>query len=636
MPQEKIKTRNTGRYLCNEENYPHKSFRKNLVGMPISFIKHRSGEINPKYLIIRKNTNPIFTTDILQHKISKINQENFHDLRIPLINSFPIRQRSELNNISHFNNIPLLYKIPSNGVNYMTGNERGNINADIPLISFNGDSSFLTRSNPQDLHQRNFWQNSWQHPYITSNKKNRMMDSPKPIILTNYIDTTTNTIADNEFKLDSTMGIVGKNQEEESNNINASPDLKINYFRSDEKNSTKYTHTIVNPENNTLLNDTVETIQAGRTEIPPELTTIIPINYIDTIIDREVENNPALLSSMGTAESNSADGLSKVITTLAVRNKNAKINSHYPETTDIIENLSRSSTNVFKITTSSLKDYIDSTTNPNTETDLNSNKNLELKNIISTNTESYQYAGSIEQIHDATNGDYNVQQPVDSKTFSIIKSTHTLTKEIEGRKNDEAIQDDGNNKLLGKSKSYTDKFLVDPNINKDGETNIEESTTNKNSQNSQLLLNLESNKEFNDFITTDVNIDSWKSLLDREETTNNSPDSKSAYDFDENNTHSIETTTNSWERTLQEQSTIVQYSNDKKSNYLKISNTDIDSVGTRINKLPFCDNTLLLNSIKKVINSFALDANSINTKNISKNIFQAERAYREKSCKFEI
>ncbi|XP_011706881.1 PREDICTED: protein PFC0760c-like [Wasmannia auropunctata] len=310
---------------------------------------------------------------------------------------------------------------------------------------------------------------------------------------------------------------------------------------------------------------------------------------------------------------------------------------------------------------------MESPTNKINKSNVNLNKHLESTSIKSTDIDKAsskfnQYPESVEQISEP---DINYDE---NKSFSSVKNAHNPIKKLINPINDE-IAKTKKNKLLGKSKSHTTKLLLNPN-----DKEIPNSTSSQkflystplykssndedannwkiNQQNQVPTINFNSNisdKEKTTVTSYDPKIDSEKQNRNhlketntniysekkipqkhfKEETTTSSNFKTSNNFTEEKNTEIIGINVSTQPGDIfQEESTTMQYFDDKKSSNLNNKESTTNNLKTFIdssaNRLPFCDNTLLLNSIRKVINDFTLDTRVSKTKDLNENILQTQ------------
>ncbi|KYN23229.1 hypothetical protein ALC57_04373 [Trachymyrmex cornetzi] len=259
--------------------------------------------------------------------------------------------------------------------------------------------------------------------------------------------------------------------------------------------------------------------------------------------------------------------------------------------------------------------------------------------------------------------DYDKNTP-----FNTIKNIHTSIKKLMDPTIDE-ITTTGKRKLLGKSKNHKTKLLLNPNdeeiVNPTSSekflyftplyksNNSDEEANNLKINQQNQVTNIKSNLNTSQEETTTVisydfkpdpkkqdrnylkesnaNIYSKKKIPQEhfEEETTTSSNSNTRDNFEEEikkEIIGIETSIKP-EEIPQEQSTTMQYFNDKKlsnSNNKESTTNNIKTIDSSTNKLPFCDNTLLLNSIRKVINDFTSNTRLTKTKDFDENILQTQ------------
>lgn len=176
--------------------------------------------------------------------------------------------------------------------------------------------------------------------------------------------------------------------------------------------------------------------------------------------------------------------------------------------------------------------------------------------------------------------------------------------------------------------------LIESGINTSREKEIlqgqsEETTTI--SHDSKAIYNFEE-ESMHDLKKLNTNFDPEKEILQeqfKKEITPISSDSNTEYNFEEvteNDLLGIKTV-NLGDEIFREQPEM-QYLDSEETDYLNNKEDTINSLDTIIDsssrRLPFCDNTLLLNSIRKVINDFASNASLAKTKDLDENILQIQ------------
>lgn len=631
--QEKAKKCNTDKYICHckEENFSSSSKKSSAGSSSITGTPERTNhqltepEVNTK-------------SDILQQK-SPI----YH--KSPLLNTyFPIPSYPEKMNIPSG---PILYRIMPNVSPYMVGKERKYINVEIPITSFDSSSNYLIGNNQYPI--------SHQKPCICSPERHQEVESSIATSpSTNYVDAiireTTNDPESNEL-----IGEIGEGQEhpklitEDFSNEDSETDsetiLHLNDLTdiTEESNISPFNlnevtlksedftdQTEKNPGNNLSTLTTYSTDNAGISSAPFFTNDEKLINMEECIqlFGRDVCVLSATSSKM-----------------LAKQAQENNLTSNKYSTIRIPEYITQISAR--KETTLNSIDYTNKpkTTDPYFASKLSTSE----INVHKSN----QYPESTEQIF---------KSDIKNKVLNTLK--YIPMKKLDPTI-DEIAKTERNK--LGKSKSHTNKLLFHPNPN-DEELTISEkffySTPSYKSSRNEEVNNLKINQQ-----NRVININSESNPSPKEETTVISYDSKTEYDSKEQNRNYLkESNTDIYEKerkTPQEyfkedtattssnskmrhnfedskkeievivhpeqlpeaQSTTMKYLNDKKSsnlNYKKNINSLEAPIDSSTSRLPFCDNTLLLNSIRKIINDFALDARLTKPKDFDGNVLQTQ------------
>jgi len=663
---------NTEKYICQceEENCISNSMKSSSKILDSSRIDEPE-RINYQGRITKhENTK----SDILQQKLSKLYNENSYESLPNLINYFSIQPYLEkINNIP---SIPVLYEITSNVSPHMTGNERKYVG--IPFTSFEGRSSYLIGNNQYQpiIHKK---------PCICLPITNQVESSMSVTLpSTNYVDAT--TVRETNLESNNLINIIEEDREHylklttKVPNVDTSTDSETNLVLNYSTDVTEKSNTISSSNFNKIMHKSKNfTGQIERNADNLSKLTTYSIDYdgisstpsviYDKIndgkfinmeeciqlFDRDVcvlsATSPRMLAKQTQKNNSNKYSTIKIpeyITQMSTRKETTLNNVNYSNKLKATDPYFASESSTVRIS----------------ESNVNLNEYLELTSTTSNADkaslrEFHQYPESIKQISEQ---DINYNK---NKSF-IVKNTHIPIKKLTTIDEIAKMQ---RNKLLGKSKSHTTKLLLNPNeeiansISSEKflystpsykSTSDEEANNLKiNQQNQVTNINSNSNispkeettiisynfktdskansKEQNYLKESNTDIYSEKKILQepfKEETTT-SFNFKIGNNFAEETKKEIigiETNIQSGEIS-QEQSTTMQYSNDKKSNNLNNTKNSTNLkiiIDSSTSKLPFCDNTLLLNSIRKVINDFALDARLTKTKDFDESILQKQ------------
>lgn len=673
--QEKSKKCNTGKYICHckEENCFSSSSKKSSSGMLGSKID-KLERTNRR--LINQNTKPY----ILQQKSPILYHENPHELPLPnLIDHFSIQPYQEKINIPP---VPVLYGIVSDISPHIVENEKQYV--EIPFTSFEKSNYLVGNNQYQSIHQKP----CVCAPITEGHQVKSSMSATSPSINyvdTTTIRETTNNLESNnligqtekdqehfpELTTENPNVDLSAHSEKETNlplnyltkENNAVSSFNLNEVTSKPEDFSEQTER--NPDNNLSKLTTFSTGYAGKSNAPSFIYDgtndgkFINMEECIQLFGRDVcvlsATSPKMLAKQ--AQENNFNKYSTIripeyVTQMSAK-KETMLNNNYLDK--------------FKITGPYFAP--ESSTNGINKSNINLNKYLESTSVKSNVDvdkafphEFHQYSESIGQI----------SEPDDkNKSFSTAKSTHTPIKKLIDPINDETAKAE-KNKLLGKSKTHTTKLLLNSNDKEIANSTSGEkflySTPSYKSSSDEEMNNLKINQQ-NQITNTNSN----SSTSPKEETIVNSYDSKTRYDSKEQNRNDLkksnmdiyfekkipqehfkdDTTTissnsktgyNFEEVTKKEiigiepsvhpeeisegRFTTMQYIDDKKLSNLNhkedITNNVEEFIDSSTSKLPFCDNTLLLNSIRKVINDFTLDSRLTKTKDLNENILQTQ------------
>jgi len=671
--EQNTKKCNTEKYICHceEENCIFNTKKSSSKILDSSRIDEPERTNYQGRITKHENMKP----DILQQKLSKLYNENSYESLPNLINYFLIQSLEKMNNIP---SIPILYEITSNVSPHMTGNEKKYVG--IPFTSLEGRSNYLVGNNQYQpiIHKK---------PCICLPITNQVESSMSVTLpSTNYVDATTVREITNDLESNNLIDITEEDREHflklttKVPNVDTSTDSETNLFLNYSTDVTEESNTIDSSNFNKVVHkskDFTEQIERNADNLSKLTTYSIDYDGIsstpsviyDKINDGKFINMEECIQLFG------RDVCVLSATPRMLAKQTQENNSNKYSTIKIPEYITQMSTrkettlnnvnysNKFKATDPYFASK--SSTVGISKSNVNLNEYLELTSTKSNANEAslrefHQYPESIKQISEP---DINYNK---NKSFTV-KNTHIPIKKLMDPTIDE-IAEVQRNKLLGKSKSHTTKLLLNPNeeiansISSEKflystpsyKSNSDEEANNLkiNQQNQVTNINSNSNtspeeettiisynfktdskvnsKEQNYLKVSNMDIYSEKKILQEpfEETTTSS-NFKIGNNFTEETKKEIigiETNIQPGEIS-QEQSTTMQYFNDKKSNNLNNTKNTTNFeiiIDSSTSKLPFCDNTLLLNSIKKVINDFALDARLTKTKDFDESILQKQ------------
>lgn len=662
--QEKKKC-NTEKCICHcKEDCVSSSSKKSSSRILGSSKIDKPERTNHRRLTKYENAKP----NNLQQKLPKLYYESPHELHVPnLINYLPIQPYQEkMNNIP---SVPVLYEITPNIPPHIVENKGKYVNVGMPFTSFEGRPNYLVGiNNQQIIHQKPYICSpiTGKHQ-IESSVMSVTSPSTNYIDATTIKETINDLESNNPIDITGEDQEHFPELITEASNIDASADsetetnLQLNYSTdvTEESNAmssvnlNKVMHksedfteqTEKNPDNNLSKLMTYSTDYVDIRSTPSIIFDgmndgkLINMEECIQLFGRDVcvlsATSPRMLAKQ--AQTNNLNKYTTIripeyVTQISTR-KETLNNINYSDkfkTTDSYF-ASKSSINEMNKLNVNSNEYLESTSTKSNDVD-----EVSLR-------EFHQYPESTKQMSepDNKNDDKN-------KSFSIIKNTDTPIKKLMNPIN-EAVKTE-KNKVLGKSKSHTTKLLLNPNDEEITNSTPDEkffySTSSYESSNDEEASNLKvtqqnritntnstshtspeedttvisydktgyDSKEQNYLKESNTDIYSGKKAPQedfKEETTTTSSNSKTGYNFEEETKKEIigiKASVHPGE-IHQEQSTTMQYFDDKKSNNKEDTTNNLEAIiESSTSKLPFCDNTLLLNSIRKVINDFASDA----------------------------
>lgn len=673
---EKAKKCNKEKYICHcEEDCSSNSSKENSSNI-LGSSKDELEKINHQRKLIKHEN---AKANILQQQSPKLYYENPYELPFSnLFNYFPIQPYPEKMNIPP---VPVLYGITPNVLSHMVGNEGKYVDVGIPFISFQDRPNYLFENNEDQpiIHKKPCICS----PMITNSVESSMSVTNSPS--TDYVDAITSRETINDLESNNPIGITEEDQEHspklttEVSNVDASADsetetyLNLNYLTdATEENNT------ISPSNlNKVVqksNDFTEQTERNLDDLS-KLTTYstdgvdisnIPFATYDVTNNGKFINKEECIKLFGRDVCVLSAISPKILAKQAQENNPNKYSAiRIPEyVTQISPRDDINHSDKLKATDPYFASK--SSTNEINKSNVNVNEYLESTSIKSSADideaslrEFHQYPESTKQISES---DINYDK---NTPFNTVKNTHTPIKKLMDPTIDETTTT-GKSKLLGKSKSHKTKLLLNPNDEEivkptsskkflystpSYESNSDEEANNSKTNQQNQVTNIKSKSNTSQEETTIVisydsktdpkkqdrnylkepnaNIYSKKKILQEhfEEETTTSSNFKTRDNFAEETKKEIiyGIKTSKTGEIPQEQSTTMQYFDDKKSNNSNNKESTSDNIKTTdssTNKLPFCDNTLLLNSIRKVINDFTLDTRL--TKDFDENILQTQ------------
>lgn len=686
--QEKTKKCNTEKCVCHckedcKEDFSSAS-KKSSSRMLGSSRIDKSERTNHRRLTKYENAKP----NILQQKLPKLYYESPHELHVPnLINYFPIQPYQEkINNIP---SVPVLYEITPNISPHMIGNTGKYVNVGIPFTSFEGRPNHLV-GNTHNQYQSIIHQKPYICSPITGRHQVESSVVSVTSPSTNYIDATTIKETTNNLE-NNPIDITGEDQERfpelitEASNIDASAETETNLQLNHSTDVTEESNAVSSVNLNKVMHkseDFTEEIERNPDNNLSELTThstdYVGISNAPSVIydgmnDGKLINMEECIQLFGRDVCVLSATSPKMLVKQAQRNNlNRYSTIRIPEyVTQIFTKKETTSNNINysdKFKTTDLPYFAsESSINGMNKLNVNLNEYLESTKIKPNDADE----ASLSEFHQyPTISTKQMSEPDDkndnkNKLFNIIKNTDTPIKKLMNPI-DEAVKME-KNKLLGKSKSHTTKLLLNPN-----DEEIANSTSGE-----KLVYSTPSYESSNDEEANNLKVIQQNRITNTNSILHTSPEKDTVTSYDKIGYDSKEenylkesnmdiysgknapqeyfkeeiTTTNSnskidnFEETTekeiigikasidpgeihQEQSTTMQYFDDKKSRNLNNKEDTIKNleeiIESSTSRLPFCDNTLLLNSIRKVINDFASDPRLIKTKDLDENSLQTQ------------
>ncbi|XP_018395974.1 PREDICTED: protein PFC0760c-like [Cyphomyrmex costatus] len=670
---EKTKKCNTDKYICHcEEENCSSSSSKESSSETLGSSRDEPKRINHQERLTKHEN---AKTNILQQQSPNLYYENPYKLPFSnLINYFPIQPYSEKLNVPP---VPVLYGITPNVLSHMIRNKGKYIDVGIPFIPFQGEpNNYLVRNNQYQpiIHKKPCICS----PIITNSAESSMSVTNSPS--TDYVDTTTNKEITKDLESNDPIDITEEDQEHSPelttgvSNVDTSTDSEaetnLNLTDAAEEDNT------VSPSN---LNKIVQkskdfTKQTERNLDDSSKLTTYSADNVDTnrepFVTYDITNGGKFINideciklfgrdvcvlsaiSPNILSKQAQENNPNKYTTIRIPEYATQISSREDinhsdklEATDPYFG-SESSTN--KINKSNINEYLDSTS-------IKSNADIDEDSLREFHPESTKQISKSNINHDK------------NTPLNTVKKSHALMKKLMDPRATIDKTTTEKSKLLGKSKSHKTKLLLNPSdeetVNptssekflystpsyksKSGKVNKSKvnqqnqiTSTKSNSSTSQeettTVINYDSKtdskeQDKNYLKESNADIYSEKEIPQEhfEEETTTCSNFKTTDNFTEETEKEIigiETSIKP-EEISQEQFTTMHYFDDKKSNNLNKKENITNNIKTTdlsINKLPFCDNTLLLNSIRKVINDFTLDTRLAKTRDFDENILQTQ------------
>ncbi|XP_014468074.1 PREDICTED: uncharacterized protein LOC106741027 [Dinoponera quadriceps] len=579
---EETKRCNTFVCYCKEQDCERKSSRTSSSRILGSSRRVKSGRVSHRIPAGQENAGRILDSSVPRPG----SPTWYHEPRVlGLINSVPMRPHQAMTHPAFF--APLLHGVPLVPPQII-GKDGKTINAAFPYAPFEGRPDFTVGANVQHQRRPIYRQDSQECRYLS--EENRF----DAITVSTASAWTSNTEA-----------MVTLNEESITRDFSTPHEtITVNYLDG-----------LVNPvaENNVALKDTAESTEISE-ETLPRLSATVSTDHVASVT--EANDNFEPYSSSGTFRMVGQE-LPTFITTsesyVNVRTDSStgnNLNPYYSETT---ADRSESSTDLFRETTLSWTDR------PNLGKENNVDQRMD--DFASTGTESYEYTRPpLTEFNRYVGTTERTYEPNDDAPYSGGKSSDMTGKRMPMKKltkqTIDEIEEDTRGELLGKSKSHATKMLLG--------SNYEEESITVNSPAGEKFfystISYESNEHANEFATTDATRgNSWTSTLPcsrgvyGEETTTPYYDFRTDRDFKEGTTNILtESIAESYPQrtTLQDQLTTTQHSareetNDDDEEGLDSTESLVAITDSSVRRrLPFCDKSLLLSSIRRVINNF--------------------------------
>lgn len=579
---------------CQEENCVRKSSRIGSSRMGSSRMLGSSRGTKSESVSRRRptgheNARPILDASVLRPGSPRWYHEARHDPRIlGLLDSVPVRA---LQKLTHPAFVPLLHGIPLVAPHMI---RKGGKFANFPYTSFESRPDFTVGN----VHRR-------RRPISRQGLQECRHSSQENRFDVPTVSTTS--------AWSNAGAMVNSNEESSTTEFSTSyGTIAANYLSG-----------LISPvtESNIELKDIIETSEINEAETLPRLSATFSTDHVASTTEAETKDYFKSYSSSGTIGADLIDEESpRFVTTPEISYANArtdsetrsKLNPYYSETTTMSTSTdqSQSFTDLFRET------MLSWTNRPGVETENSFDQRM--NDFVLTSTESYEYTRRPTEFHEYVestertyepNKDYDARHSDENELSSVNK--YIPMKKLTEQTIDEGLEENARGRLLGKSKSHATKMLLAPSY--DGGSTTENSPAGEKFLCS--TISHECNEDVSDLTTTNaIRGNSWTSALpfSRRVYETTTPRYKSTTDRNsKEGTANILTESITGRATLQDQLTTAQYSNREKTtddDKGKLEYTTESLVGiteSPTKGLPFCDNSLLLSSIRRVINNFA-------------------------------
>ncbi|XP_025163819.1 uncharacterized protein LOC105192561 [Harpegnathos saltator] len=618
--REETKKCNTFVCYCQEENCVRKSSRTSSSRTSGSS-RRKLGRTNRRRPTEYEygNTGPVLEASVLRPESPRWYHEARHEPHVlGLINSVPIQPPQEIMHPAFF--APFLHGVPLVAPS-MIGKDDPNVA--FPSASFDGRPDFAVGSNNVNQHQRGLIlrQGSQEWP-----QENRHLDTV----------TVPNT---SSASIGNLAAMINLSEENGTTDFSISHEtVTVNHLDATISSVT---------ENDVLSKETIETSEINEADISPGLRATLSTDHVVSTTEAGASGNFESYSLGATIGADLDEQFpSRFITTpeISVRTGSEETKSHlnpyYSETTTMSTSRSESSTDLLWGTT------LPWTDRPYLKAENNYDQTTKIRNVplTSTNTpheytrrsptELYLYVATSERTDKLRDG-YNVQWYPDASRSPDSKQVADKSipmKKLAGQTIDE-IEESTRGELLEKSKSHATMLL--------GSSYDGESTTASSAASEKFYSTISHESNVDDYVATNtIHDNSETSIFPFNPRSHGGKTTTSYYDLTterklEEATADVlmESITETYSRigSLQDQLTEAEYlnceetkSDDNKGDleYTTESLVKISDLSTK--RLPFYDNSLLLNSIRRVINNFALDSDLAKAQDLDEDALRAQ------------
>jgi len=593
---------------------------------------------------------------ILQHKSSRLQHEDLNQPHIPNLIKYLVPIKS-------YQDIPVFlaqHEAIPNVPFYMMGNMGKAING-IPSISFEDRPNFLVGSNAHHQHGLSIHQHDYPKPPVFGRNRETERSDVSTLSSISHADAMTVTKTGSVFQSYDPTEITGKVREfpgltaKISNDyVSKSIDVGDNFYSAKmigESNAEDFSSSDKMLRESKDFVETTEADKEDDLEATSTLTSYVTANSAPSIVYSPITHDGKLISMEECMKLFGRDVCVYRATSLRTSTDQTRENNLNRYTTIAVPKY------VVRTSTKKNTDYVDyseeylasllkfgKNSNENSES---TNTELNMVGKVSSPKLS-RYTNPIVQTYDADDSDES------SDTASISKNWRT---QMIGKVKT------GINKFLGKSKNAEDELSLSPNSKEMKESVLNEESlhsTTSRGYNDEKISNLEINQE-----NWATSTSTWKNIPQEEATVASHIDSGTKHDFKDESTNYLEESvtnvyteeeipqerfeeeitakhdfasgynlkamdfkksgfdTYSNEEYLQSATTRYIHEDHEKSNGSSNEEDSFDTtMGSPVGRLPFCDNTLLLNSIRKVINGFTLDTRVGRTKDLDENVLQ--------------